>query len=137
MSYHVAPSINFLQRLLKPILNLTIALTAPISRYLFFFLKKEEDISKDELKHVLKTSEEQGILPPEEAKLVWGYISLQDMSVKELMHPREDMIHFDINDPLSRLSTLFKEKKLSRIPVTDKGVDNLLGIISMKLIPAS
>lgn len=132
LSYQVAPSINFLQRVLKPIRKWTIAITAPISRYLFFFLKKEEDISKEELKHVLKTSEEQGILPPEEAKLVWGYISLQDMSVKELMHPREDLIHFDIHDPLSKLLTLFKEKQLSRIPVTDKGVNNLLGIISIK-----
>ncbi len=132
LSYRVAPSIHFLQKFLKPIRKWTIAITAPISKHLFFFLKKEADISKDELKHVLKTSEEQGVLPPEESKLIWGYISLQDMSVKELMHPREDLVHFDINDPLSKLPALFKEKNISRIPVTDKGVDNLLGIISVK-----
>jgi putative hemolysin len=99
---------------------------------MFFFLKKEGDISKEELKHVLKISEDHGILPSGEAELVRGYLSLQEMSVKELMHPREDMLRFDINDPLNKLFILFKEKKRSRIPVIDKEVDNMIGIISAK-----
>ncbi len=132
LSYLVAPSIFYLQHLLKPIRKWTIAITTLVSRFMFFFLKKEQEISKEELKHVLKISEEQGILPSEEAELIRGYLSLQDVSVKELMHPREDMLRFDIHDPLSKLLILFKEKQLSRIPVIDKDTDNIIGIISAK-----
>ena len=130
LSYLVAPSINYFQSLLRPFRKWIIALTATISRKLFFFLKRENEISKEELKHVIKTSEACGVLPPEESKLVWGYLSLQDFTVKELMHPREDMVCFDINDPLNKLYALFKEKKHARMPVIDKEPHKMIGIIT-------
>ena len=64
LSDTVAPSINFLQNLLRPIRKLIVKITIPISRFLFFYLKKEESISKEELKHVLRTSQEHGVLNP-------------------------------------------------------------------------
>lgn len=131
-SYRVAPSINALQNLMKPIRKWTIAVTYPISRILFFFLRKEKSISREELEHVLKSSEAHGILHPDEAELVWGYLDIQDMLVKELMRPRGDMFCYNIREPLSKLIYLFSEKKYSRIPVYDDVLDNLIGIISAK-----
>ncbi len=131
-AYLFAPIINWFQNILKPIRKWIINITAPISRSLFFFFKKEEEISKDELQHVLKTSEAQGVLKPEETELVWGYLDLQDSSVKEIMRPREDMLCYEINEPLTKLTHLFSEKKKSHIPVYEKEIDNILGIISAK-----
>lgn len=132
LSYWVAPSINYLQKILKPVRRWIIAVTAPISRMMFFFLKKEESISREELQHVLKTSEAHGVLHPDEAELVWGFLNLQDLLVKELMQPREDMNCYDITEPLTKLTHLFTEKKRTRIPVFDKILDNIIGIISAK-----
>ena len=53
-SYFVVRPINFLQNLIRPIRILTINIAAPISRALFFYLKPEESISREELKHVLE-----------------------------------------------------------------------------------
>ena len=130
LSYFVAPMIDFMQKLLRPIRQATIAITAPISRFLFFYLHKEEDISEEELKHVLKTSQEFGVLHQDEADLVWGYLNLQDSLVKEIMHPREDILYFDVNEPLSKLVYLFADKECTRIPVCDGSIENLLGIIT-------
>ena len=58
IAYSVIPSINYFQNILKPLRKLIIYLTLPISRAMFFFLKKEDSISKEELEHVLKKSEE-------------------------------------------------------------------------------
>jgi len=128
----VAPSINFFQRLLAPIRDFAISITAPVSRILFFFLHKQENISKEELRHVLKKSEEHGVLNPDEANLVWGYLNFQDATVRELMRPREDILYYDINDPLSKLTYLLVEQQCTRIPICQQNLDNLLGIITAK-----
>jgi putative hemolysin len=132
ISEWVAPSINFIQNLLSPIRKWTIAITLPVSRFMFFFLKKEESISKEELQHVLRQSEEQGVLPPDEAELVWGYLNLQNATVKELMQPREDILAYDFHEPLSKLTYLFVDQQCSRIPVCDEKIDNVIGIVSAK-----
>jgi putative hemolysin len=132
LAYAFAPSIQFLQRFLSPVRRFVVTITAPISRGIFFFLKKEESISREELQHVLKTSEAHGVLKPEEAELVWGYIDLQESLVREVMRPREDFVSYEINEPLTKLNWFFGEKKKSQIPVYEKEIDNILGIISAK-----
>lgn len=126
-----APSISFIQNLLKPVRKVVIELTAPISHVLFFYLRKEESISKDELRHVLKTSQEYGVLHADEAELVWGYLTLHDAVAKAWMQPRDDILYYDINEPLTKLLYLIVDQECSRIPVCDKTIDNhVLGIIT-------
>lgn len=132
LAHAFAPVINFLQNLLKPIRRLIIDVTSPISRIMFFFLKKEKSISKEELKHVLKTSQEHGVLNPDEAELVWGYFTLQESKAKELMRPREDILFYDVDESLTKLTHLFVDKKCSRIPVCKGSFDNIIGIINVK-----
>ncbi len=125
-----APLINFFQDILTPIRRITIAVTAPISHALFFYLRKEESISRDELKLVLKKSEEKGVLKKDESELVWGYLNLQDASVHEVMRPRDEILFYDINEPLSKLTHLLTDQECTRIPVCDGDMQNMLGIIS-------
>lgn len=121
-----------LQKVLGPLIKLMTAITSRISHVLFFFLQKEEEISKDELRHVLKRSESTGILSLDEAKLVEGYLSLTDYTVKERMHPRDEIFFYDINDPISKLHYLFIDKECSRVPVCDGDLQNMLGIMSAR-----
>ncbi len=84
VSLKAAPLVSSIQEFIAPVRRWIIALTAPVTRTLFFFLKEEESISKEELRHVLKTSEQDGVLLSEEADLVWGYLNLQESSVGKL-----------------------------------------------------
>ncbi len=130
IAYKVAPSINFLQNLLAPLRKWIVAVTDPISRVLFFFLKKEEPITREELEHMLEDSQKNGILQPDEAELVQGYLDLQEAQVNELMCPRAEMIFFDIEEPLSKLIYLIVDQKCSRVPVCSGSMENVLGIIT-------
>jgi len=127
-----APLVNFIQKMIEPIRKLIVTITEPISRVLFFFLKKEESISRHELEHVLTQSEEFGVLKKEEAFLARGYLNFQNLSVREIMRPREDILFFNIEDPLSKLIYLLVDQQCSRIPVCKEKIDNVLGIISAK-----
>ena len=130
IALYVTPTINKLMVILRPLRELVVKITTPISRVLFFFLHKSENISEEELIHVLKTSQETGIIKPEEADLISGYLKLQSAQVKELMWPREDVHFYDINEPLSKLNYLFVDQQITRLPVCDNDLDHVLGIFT-------
>lgn len=132
-SYRVAPFLCRAKHFFQPVSKILIAPTQVISQLMFFFLKKEEEISLDELNHTLKTSREYGILHEDEAELVQGYLNLQGSQVKELMRPREEMLFFDLKEPLSKLVHLFVDQKCSRLPVCEDNLDNVVGMINAKL----
>lgn len=132
VSYHVVTSVDFFHRWLAPIRKWTIAVTHPISKLLFFYLRKEESISKEEMQHVLRTSEQHGVLHPDETRLVRGYLKLQTSTVREIMVPREDILYYEVNEPLTKLTHLFKEQECTRLPVCRGGFDHVLGVISAK-----
>lgn len=133
IAYRMAPFIKFCQTLLFPLRKVLVSATNVVFRCLFFFLKKEEEISLDELHHALRTSRQYGVLNKDEAELIRGYLVLKESTVKERMRPREEVLYFDIKEPLSKLIHLFVDQECSRIPICDKGLDNILGIITSRI----
>jgi CBS domain containing-hemolysin-like protein len=133
IAYRVAPSLAFAQKLFRPFINTLIKVTNVISRCMFYFLKKEEEISIDELQHALRASREHGVLNEEEAELVCGYLSLQESTVKALMRPREEVLFLDLDEPLSKLIHLFVDQECSRIPICKQGLDQIVGIMTARL----
>ena len=133
ISYRAAPILRSVQKVLYPLRRVLNGITTYVSRIMFFFLKKEEEISIDELQHALKASKSFGILNEDEAELVRGYLNLQESQVKELMRPREEVIFFDLEDPLSKLVHLFVDQECSRIPVCQEILDNVVGMITSQV----
>lgn len=125
-----APTIQFAEKAIGPLRDGITFLTSNISRVMFFFLKKERGVSLDELKVALRTSKRFGFLNTEEAKLVRGYLNLDDDLVKEIMQPRQEIVAFNLDNPVSSLKNLFVEEQCSRIPVYNKDIENIFGIIS-------
>lgn len=129
LSYTFAPQLVYLHEHLAAVRRAIIAVTLPISRLFFFALKEEPVISKEELKHVLQRSEEHGVLSKDEAELVWGYLDLFDSQVMELMRPRDDLLYYNIKEPLTKLTALFADQHCSRVPVCDGSLDQVIGVM--------
>jgi putative hemolysin len=132
VAFRVAPWIHRAAVVLRPIRGPLTKATSFISRFLFFFLREEKEISSEELRHVLKTSEERGILMPVESELIGGTLDLQNSHVKEHMRPRDEILFYDIQEPLSQLLDLFIEQEITRIPICDGDLENLKGILSTR-----
>ena len=121
------------QKILFPIRKLLSWITGVVTPILFFFLRKEKEISIEELHHALRDSKERGILLPEEMNLIRGYLRLDESMVKELMRPREEVIYFDSDEPITKLIHLFVDQECTRIPFCNGGLDNLVGVISSRI----
>lgn len=129
VAYFVSPIVYFFNKILGPVRVLVSKITGSVSHFFFFFLRKEKDISLTEIKHALKTSTEFGLLQDDEAKLLRGYLNLEEITIKEIMRPRQDMIFYDIEKPLSELVRLFVDEECSRMPVCERDIDNIKGIL--------
>lgn len=130
ISYRVAPYIYRLQNFFLPLRKILVAITQFLMSLLFFFLKKEPDISVDELEHALKSSRQLGVLNEEEAELIQGYLRLSEAQVKELMRPRSDILFFDLEESLTKLVRMFVDQQCSRVPVCQKNLDSVIGIMT-------
>lgn len=132
LSVKVAPAIDRAQKIIYPFRKLLTHITNVVSRVTFFFLRKEEEISAEELHHALAASHQYGVLHEDEAELVRGFLHLQEATVKQLMRPREEVIYFDLSDSLEELMSLFVDKECSRIPICTDGLDSVTGVMTSR-----
>ncbi|MDJ0652123.1 MAG: hemolysin family protein [Simkaniaceae bacterium] len=130
IAYHSAPVIWRVAWLLNPLCNGITFITSGISKFFFFYLRKQKEIGIEELKLALRTSQEKGTVSTEEAKLVRGYLNLEEDLVKELMCPKNAVLFFDIKEPLSKLIHLFVDEECTRVPVCNGDLENILGIMT-------
>ncbi len=128
----VAKPIYWMQEILTPLRKLIVKLTVPISRVMFFYLRKEPPISTEEIEHVLEHSEMIGVLTPEETELVCGYLDLQESSVREMMRPKEEILYYRLDEPLTKLIHLFVDEKCTRLPVCHVNLDAVEGLIDAR-----
>lgn len=126
----VAPFFIFAEKVLGPVRNAITRITSWVSRVMFFFLKTEQAASVEELKLALRESKEQEVLGSEEAKLVRGFLNLEEDRVKEVMRPRSEMIAHALDEPIDHLVEQFTAKEISRVPITENTPENIIGVIS-------
>lgn len=126
----VGPFLIAMEKLLFPVRFVLVRITSLISRTLFFFLRDEKEISKAELQHALRTSKATGVLADDEAELMRGFLYLQESTAKEFLRPREEVLFFEMKEPISKLIHLFVDQECTRIPVCEGNMDNVLGIMT-------
>lgn len=129
LSMRVAKTMDLISRWIRPIREWTVKVTTPISRVMFFFLKTDPPMTKEEIKHVLDSCKTSGVLTNDETQLIYGYVNLQDAQIKDHMQPREDVLYFNVEEPLSKLIYLFAEEECSRVPVCEGDLDEVRGIL--------
>lgn len=133
ISSFVAPIIAVFMKLLKPLLHWAI-LTIHYCVQKVLRNRASDIIQIQELKEVLQSCKDFGVVSQEESRLLYGYLSLGDCTVKERMQPRQNILFYDIQTPIDNLYKLFSEQHCSRVPVCDGDLQNLLGICTSKTL---
>jgi CBS domain containing-hemolysin-like protein len=132
LSFRFANTIEWLEWIITPLRIVITKVAYMLSRLVFFFLKAEPPLSKEELAHILASSEGKGILHKEEVELIYGVLNLEDKQAKELMRPRSEMPLYDIEEPISKLVHLFSEEKASEVGIFEMPQEKMLGVVRAK-----
>lgn len=96
------------------------------------FSKKEERLTRDEMKKLLSSSRNDGAIDMEEFNMMRGVLSLDSRLVREIMVPRVDTDMIDARDPLQDNLRHLLGQRHSRIPLYEDSKDNIVGILHLK-----
>ena len=89
-------------------------------------------VTEDELKYMIDEIEEQGVIEEQESELVKSALEFDEITVDEILIPRVKITGVEINTPIDEIKQLFITEMYSRLPVYEKNLDNIIGIITNK-----
>ncbi|MBQ9247350.1 MAG: HlyC/CorC family transporter [Ruminococcus sp.] len=91
--------------------------------------KDSPSVTEDELKYIIETIEEEGILEEQESELVQSALEFDEKTAQEILTPRVDVTVIDIDDSKEEIHDLIIRERYSRIPVYEGDIDNIIGIL--------
>lgn len=89
-------------------------------------------VTEDELKYMIDEIEEQGVIEEQESDLVKSALEFDDITVNEILIPRVKVVGIDISATLDDIKEIFSSEMYSRLPVYEKSMDDIIGIITNK-----
>src|SRR6202020_1026569 len=77
----------------------------------------------------VEAAAEEGIIEHDEARLIEQVVEFGDKRVRDVMTPRPDVVAILASASLDELRKLVIERKFSRLPVYEKSLDDVVGIV--------
>lgn len=86
----------------------------------------------DEIRTILSSSEQEGVMDPQLTMMLRGVFDLDDHTARDAMIPRTEMDGLGNTATVADVLDLFKEELRERYPVYETSLDNIVGVVSMK-----
>lgn len=96
---------------------------------LFRIKQDDSTVTEDELKIIVESIEEQGVLEEQESLMVRSALDFDEKTAEEILTPRVDVTAIDIDEDINAITEIIRTQRYSRIPVYKGTVDNIIGIL--------
>lgn len=93
---------------------------------------EQPSVTEDELKYIIDEIQEQGVLEEQESDLVRSALEFDEITVDEILIPRVNVTAIEKNTPFNEIKEKFLTEMYSRLPVYEKNIDNIIGVITNK-----
>jgi CBS domain containing-hemolysin-like protein len=92
----------------------------------------------DELRMLVEQSQEVGALEQQDADLLEGVFEFSEKNARDVMTPRTEIVALPADATLDETLRIVEEAGLSRYPVYDGSIDNIVGLVLAKdLLPVA
>ncbi len=92
----------------------------------------EPPLTKEELATAIELGTYEGTLNGDEKEMISEIFELGDKIVRQLMTPRNEIVSFEVDTPLKKVTAVIKEKDYSRIPIYAGKAENVIGFLYPK-----
>ena len=126
---------------LAPLVKALIVIMTPLT-FIFMGLKvllkkmfgknDEPEFSEDELLTIVEEAEAGGAIGEEQSELISNAIEFNDVEAIDILTPRVDIVAIEKGTPVAEIKQVFKESGLSRLPVYEDDLDNIIGVLNQK-----
>ena len=99
------------------------------------FLPREAEqptITEDEFTTIIDNIRQEGLMAPEESRLIKSAVEFSDKTAGEIMMPLKDMVSVSISEDPVRIKELILREKYSRLPVYAGSKERIVGILQTK-----
>jgi len=133
VALRLAPLVAGATIVMRPVVYVLTAVTRLILRILGGKAEvRGPFVTEEELKMLVTVGEEEGVIEEEEREMIHGIFEMGDMSVRELMVPRTDLVVIEVNEPVEKAVDLVTKHGHTRIPVFERDLDHIVGVLYAK-----
>src|SRR5690606_13822200 len=126
------PIIRYFTFIAYPFVKLLSFSTSLIIRLFGIKEKAGEQISEDELRFMLKTAHNQGVLENEETQVHQNLFMFTDQTAKSMLTHRSELEWINLEDSADDIFDQIKESIHSKFIVSDGSIDNIKGVVYIK-----
>ena len=119
--------LHFLMTVFTPIVWLFVQLKKLIKKP---DAEETPSVTQEDLKYIIEEIGDEGVLQERESELLQSALEFEDITVDEILTPRVDLVAAEVSDSVDEIRALFIEHRYSRIPIYEKNIDNIIGILS-------
>ncbi len=125
--------INFISKIALPFVKLLSLSTNTVVKLLGIHKDQSEDqISEEEIRSILESSHRQGNINQNERDMIHSVFEFNDKTAKEIQTVKSKVFMIDINEPFENYIDELISRNFSRIPVYEKNMDKIMGILYLK-----
>ena len=125
-----APLLSFLMKILSPAARFLTWIGRGISN------RSNADapvsVTEEELHDIIDEMAEEGTLDENQSDLISSALEFGDLTAESILTPRVDISAIDIDDDPYRILAFIKNQTHSRIPVYERSIDNIIGVIQIR-----
>jgi CBS domain containing-hemolysin-like protein len=88
--------------------------------------------SPEEIRLLVEQSQEGGQMQAHDADLIDAVFEFSEKNAREVMTPRTELVALPVEATLSEVLSVVQESGLSRYPVYDESIDNIIGVVLAK-----
>lgn len=123
----------FFMTFLKPVIRISLLFSDKMKEVFKLESSKDSIIgSRDEIGHLFKLGEKEGIIDEDHWIFVDEILSFREETAAEVMTPTIDIVSIERKDDIKHLVKLIEDTRFSRIPVYENRVDNIIGFIHFR-----
>ena len=130
LSLFMAPAVKVMMFLFTP-LNWVFGVWKKLVDKVFK-ISPEQVYTEDELKTIVEEAKTGGNIEESQSELITNAIEFADLEAIDIITPRIDIIAIELGSPIDEIAKLFKDTGLSRLPVFEDDLDNIIGILNQK-----
>lgn len=95
-------------------------------------INKKALMTEIELRTIVNVGHEEGVIESEEKRIINNLFDFGYAQAKDIMIPRIDMTLASVDSTYDEILDIFRNEKYTRIPIYEKSIDNVIGIINVK-----
>ena len=132
IAYSTISFISFISVIASPFVKLLSSVTNFISKLFGVSENEEKIVTEEEIRMMIDEGQQKGAIEKAEKDLINNVFQLNDITASEIMTHRTEIFAIEVNDNLYELLDKIDEYKYSRIPVYEKTIDEIVGILFLK-----